>query len=97
MKKPEELLDLMDELRLEIDLPTANYDTDSKMVVYIGRGQLNVSASDAVFLLHSKATVQRFYESIGSPDDTGVELYGFEIEDDVKSALDTHFSTVDEM
>lgn len=97
MKKPEELIDLLVELRGEIDRPSASYDGTAKLVVYIGRGQLNITAADAVFLLHSEAAVNRFYESIGSPDDCGVELYDFEIEDEVKSALDARFSTVDEM
>lgn len=97
MKKPEELLELIEELRESVRHPSANYDTGGKLVVYIGRGQLNITAADAVFLLHSEDTVRRFYEAIGSPDDAGVELYSFEIDDDAKSALDAHFSTVDEM
>jgi hypothetical protein len=97
MKKPEELIDLLIELRGEITRPSANYDTGAHAVVYIGKGQLNITAPDAVFLLHSVDTVRRFYEAIGGQDDTGIALYSFEIEDEVKSALDAHFSTVDEM
>lgn len=97
MKKPEELTDLLTELREEINRPSARYEDGARLIVYVGRGQLNITASDAVFLLHDAATVQRFYESIGSPDDSGVELYAFDIDDEVKSALDACFSTVDEM
>ena len=97
MKKPEELLDLVSDLREEIPRPSAIYDTGAKVTVYIGRGQLSITPADAVFLLHDSSTVERFYEAIGSPDDTGVELYGFEIDDEVKTALDAHFSTVDEL
>ena len=97
MKKPEELIDLLVELRLEIDRPSAIYEGTSRLAVYVGRGQLNITAQDAVFLLHSEDTVNRFYEAIGSPDDCGVELYDIEIEDEVKSALEARFSTVDEM
>lgn len=97
MKKPEELIELIEELRLNAGYPSARYDDGGKMVVYIGRGVLNIPAADAVFLLHSSNTVDRFYEALGGPDDAGVELYSFEIDDDVKTALDAHFSTVDEM
>lgn len=97
MKKPEELIDLVAELREEISVPSANYETDSKVTVYIGRGQLNLTAQEAVFLLHSPDTVLRFYEAIGSPDDCGIELEGFEVDDDVKTSLESMFSTVDEM
>ncbi|MGV0949178.1 MAG: hypothetical protein ACOYB3_00805 [Azonexus sp.] len=97
MKKPEELFDLLEELREEITRPSASYENGARVAVYIGRGQMNITAADAVFLLDNADTVGRFYEAIGSPDDCGIELYGFDIEEDVKSALDAHFSTVDEV
>lgn len=97
MKKPEELIDLLTELREEIARPSASYESDAKVVVYIGKGQLNITATDAVFLLDSAETVERFYEAIGAPDDCGIELHDFEVDDEVKSALDARFSTVDEL
>lgn len=97
MKKPEELNDLLTELREEIDRPSASYETESKVVVWIGRGQLNLTAQEAVFFLHSPDTVARFYEAIGAPDDCGIEIHGFDLDDEVKSALDATFSTVDEL
>lgn len=97
MKKPEELTDLLAELREEVDRPSACYETSSKLVVYIGRGTFAIPPQDAVFLLHSPDTVDRFYEALGAPDDCGVELYDFEVDDEVKTALEAVFSTVDEM
>jgi hypothetical protein len=97
MKKPEELTELLADLRNEVKHPSARYEAGARIVVFIGKGQLNLAAPEAVFLLHSPDTVNRFFEAIGSPDDAGVELYSFDIEDDVKSALDTQFSTVDEL
>lgn len=99
MKKPEELTDLLVELKEEINRPSAGYETDraAKVVVYIGRGSLTLTPNEAIFLLHNANTVERFYESIGCPDDSGVELHGMEVSDEVKEALDYHFSTVDEL
>lgn len=97
MKKPEELLELIDELKNSKASPSASYEAGGKVVVYIGKGQLNITASDAVFLLDTEETVSRFYESIGCPDDCGIELHDFEIEEGVKTALDAFFSTVDEL
>lgn len=97
MKKPEELIELLVELREEIDQPSATYETEARVVIYVGKGQLNITASDAVFLLHSPDTVERLYGALGAPDDSGIELHGFDVEEAVKSALDSTFSTVDEL
>lgn len=97
MKKPEELIELLETLKMEISRPSARYDSGARVMIYIGKGEMNLAAKEAIFFLHSADTVNRFFEALGSPNDTGIELYSFEIDDDAKSALDSNFSTVDEM
>jgi hypothetical protein len=97
MKKPEELIELIEALRSEVARPSAAFDTGARVTVFIEKGHLNLTAADAIYLLHSESTVARFFDALGCPDDTGIEIHSFEIEDEVKSALEARFSTVDEL
>lgn len=96
MKKPDELIDLLEDLKDSISTPSASIvDRDAKMSVFIGRGQMNVSAQDSLFILHDEESVLKFYESLGSPDDCAVEIYDIDVTDEVIEALEKSFSTVD--
>ena len=97
MKKPEELIELLDTLRQEVRSSSALAEEDAHMAVYIGKGTLNLDANESALVLHSRSTVKRFFEAIGSPDDTSIEITSIAIDDDVKEALDAVFSTVDEL
>lgn len=97
MKKPEELIDLLSALRAEVRSSSVLTENDSRIAVYIGKGTLNLDADESTLVLHSKATVRKFYEAIGSPPATPIELYSLAIDDEVKETLDNLFSTVDEL
>jgi len=96
MRKPDELIELLETLRETDDPTTVMPGRDAKATVYIGKGELELPSRDCVLLFSTEETVESFFDAIGSPTDASIELHDIEVEDDVRSALEERFSTVDE-
>jgi hypothetical protein len=96
MRKPDELIELLETLRDSGDGTTVITGPDAHAIVYIGKAQLELPARDCVLLLSTEETAESFFEAIRSPTDASLELHDLEIEECVKAALDGLFSTVDE-
>lgn len=97
MKKPEELLELLDALREAGDETTVTaFNSDAHAIVYIGKNEINLPLRDCLLLFSSEESVESFFDAIGAPTDASLSLHDLDIEDSVKSALEEKFSTVDE-
>jgi hypothetical protein len=94
MKKPDELIELLQSLREDGERTTVSLGPDAKAVVYIGKNELTLPGRDCVLLLSTEETVENFFESIGQPEDARIELIDLYIEDEVKAALAERFSAV---
>lgn len=97
MKKPEELLELLDTLRESGDESTVTaFTNDAHAIVYIGKNELTLPLRDCLLLLSTEESVEGFFDAIGSPTDALITLFDLDIDETVKSALEEMFSAVDE-
>lgn len=97
MKKPDELLELLDTLRESGDESTVSaFTADAHAIVYIGKEELKLPARDCLLLFSTDETVEEFYDAIGSPIDARITLVDLEVEDGVLSYLEEQFTVVDE-
>lgn len=97
MKKPDELLELLDTLRESGDESTVTaFNKDAHAIVYIGRNELTLPMRDCLLLLSTEESVEEFFAAIGSPTDARISLFDLDIDETVKSALEEQFSDVDE-
>ena len=95
MKKPEELIELLEALATEVRKSSALTEDTSRIAVYIGKGTLTIDSTDTPLILHSPGTVKRFFEALGSPAGTAIEVYDTAVNDDVLETLEELFSTAD--
>lgn len=96
MRKPDELIELLETLREEGCEPSVVAGPDAHAIVYIGKTQLELPKRDCLLLLDSEETVEGMFDALGSPVDASIELHDLEIEEDVRDALEERFTTVDE-
>jgi len=97
MKKPEELTELLTVLARENSRSSVVTTPTSHAIVYIGRGELHLTASECSSLLHDADSVGRFAETIPGSEDANLELHDLVLSEDAQSALEMHFSTVDDI
>lgn len=97
MKKPEELIELLAALETEVRSPSVLTDEEAHLIIFIGRGTLNLNAQEAALVLNDADSVTRFFEALGSLPSMAVEIHNIAIDEDVKAALEERFSTVDEL
>lgn len=91
------MIQLLEMLQNEIEDSSVAATRNSKVVVCIDDSELILSHQDAELLLHNEATVDRFFEALGCPADSAIELHNLTTEDEVFSALEKRFVTVDQM
>lgn len=97
MKKSEELCELLQNLAERGQRTTVAALQEAKAVVHMGRQQLTLSKDECELLFEDSETVTDFIEAISSPEGANLELFDLEVDEEVKSALESHFSTVDEL
>jgi hypothetical protein len=97
MKKPEDLLELLENLKEAGERSSVQLGQHPKAIVYIGERTLTLGGKDCSFLLNTPETAKKFAASLGCTIDMGLELHDLEIEPDVTSVLECSFSTVDEL
>ena len=97
MKKPEELLELLDTLRESGDESTVTtFANDAHAIVYIGKDELTLPMRDCLLLFSSEVSAEGFFDAIGAPTDARITLFDLDIDETVKSVLEERFSAVDE-
>ena len=97
MKKPEELLELLDTLRESGDESTVTaFANDAHAIVYIGKNELTLPLRDCLLLFSSEESSEGFFDAIGAPTDASITLFDLDIDETVKSVLEERFSSVDE-
>lgn len=97
MRKPEELLELLDALRESGDESTVTAcANDAHAIVYIGKNELTLPMRDCLLLLSSEESAGGFFDAIGSPTEARITLFDLDIDETVKSVLEELFSSVEE-
>ena len=94
MKKPDELIELLQSLREDDEKTTVSLGPEAKAIVYIGKNELVLPNRDCVLLLNTEETVESFFDAIGQPEGARIEIIDMDIEDEVKVALAERFSAV---
>jgi len=97
MKKPDELIELLEHLKEEDLDSTVQLGNNPKAVVYIGEKSFNLGGKDCSALLNTPETVEQFAEALGDTSDMSFEFHNMDLEDDVIATLEEYFSTVDEV
>jgi|PlaIllAssembly_1097288.scaffolds.fasta_scaffold261981_2 hypothetical protein len=99
MKRPAELIQLLDELKGEAPESAVVVQADSRLVVVIDDTEVRYefTGPEAKLLLASRDTVERLFEALDYPEETFVELQNLTIDEDVMAELESYASTVDEM
>ena len=102
MKKPDSLIELLEELDGEALTSSVETTKDSRVVVYLNQQAANaedgisLNRGEAMMLLAEEAIVERFYEALGSPAEASVTLCAITVPDDSLDALERLFAAVDE-
>ena len=99
MTRPNEVQQLVEDLKTENPHSLAVIQPDSKLVVVNEDtdSTLAFNGEEAKLLLSSRDTVDRLFESMGYPDEVFVEIHNIVIEEEIMSALENYASTVDEL
>lgn len=95
MRKPQNLVHLLEDLATEIVDTSVVSTPVSEVRVTIGDSELMLKQPDIDLLLHSNNTVERFFDALGQPTHCGVTLCGVKIDDDAHDALHRVFDAVD--
>lgn len=97
MKKPEELEELLDNLKLSKRHSSVELGEDTPhAVVYIREKTLQLSGAECLLLLDTPTTVKQLVDAL-SARELSLEFHDMLLTDEVLTALEEHFSTVDEI
>lgn len=102
MKKPDDLVQLLDELSSESLDNTVEGVRGSHAVIHFDdsdddeRG-VTLTLAECRLLLCSRRTVIQMHEALGSPSGATISLFDLSIDSDVVSELERLFSAVDEV
>jgi len=102
MKKPNNLLQLIEELQGEDVNSTVEATINSEVIIYPDEKAADedngiiLNRTDATLLLANDSIVERLYEALGSPASASVVLCRITLPDDALDALERLFSAVDE-
>ena len=96
MRKPEELIELLETLRESGDETTVTTGPEAEAIVYIGRNEMRLPSRDCLLLLSNEESVDSFFDAIGAPEGARIELHDMDVADEVKEALEERFASIDE-
>lgn len=101
MKKPDDLIQLLEELEPEIRDSSVEGEKGSKAVIHLEEDEdesgITLTFKECQLLFHSEATVRQMHEALGSPDEATLSLFDLTLDADVLSTLERTFAAVDEM
>jgi hypothetical protein len=93
MKKPEALIELLDEL--EPDDDAVRPGEGAKMIIHTPKGPLELNENECMALLQSEKTVDRMFAALDSPADSWVDLVGLTLNGAVFERLEDLFDSVE--
>jgi hypothetical protein len=102
MKKPEALVQLLEELKGEAFVTSVEASKESKAVIYLDDDSaeredgIQLSKEDCELLLHNPTTIDRLLESLGEPTGASLTLFAVEPALVVLDAIERRFVAVDE-
>jgi hypothetical protein len=99
MKKPANLVNLIEELGEEIHDSTVGVTKESRATIRLdpdNEDGIKLSATDCKLLLHSSATVEQMMDALGVVDEASIELHELDLTHQVLESLERQFAAVDE-
>lgn len=100
MKKPADLVQLIEDLKNEVHDSSVGGDKRSKAIVHIDPEDevgLTLNFEECRLLLHSEDTVRQLHEAINEPDEASVSIHNLDLNQGVLDALERTFVSVDEL
>lgn len=100
MKKPADIVQLIEDLKSEVHDTSVGGDKRSKAVVHIDSDDevgISLNFEECKLLLHSEHTVRQMHEAFGEPDEASIGLYTLDLTQEVLDALERTFVSVDEL
>ena len=102
MKKPNNLMQLIEELQGEAIDSAVEATKNSEVIIYPNEQAaddedgITLNQTEAELVLASESIVERLYEALGSPATASVVLCSITLPNDALDALERLFSAVDE-
>jgi hypothetical protein len=100
MKKPADLVQLIEDLKGEVHDSSVGGDKRSKAVVHIDPDDevgISLNFEECKLLLHSEDTVKQMHDAFGEPEEASVSLHALDLNQEVLDALERNFVSVDEL
>jgi hypothetical protein len=100
MKKPSDLIQLIEDLQSEIHDSSVGTVRDSKAILHVGPDDevgITLTADECRLLFHSEHTVRRLTETFNDPESMSVVLFNLDVTQCVQDLLERSFMSVDEM
>jgi hypothetical protein len=102
MKKSEAIIQLIEDLRAEINDSTVDATRESKAVVYMNEEDavhdngIIISYLECKMIFSSTSTLERFLEALGDTEEASITLFDLGIPSEVVDLLEQRFVAVDE-
>lgn len=102
MKKPDALIQLVEELRSERLESQAETDHDSKAIVFLDDEAANddngieITSEECRLLFASRDTIERLFEALGDPKNASLALFDVNLSGRILDKLEQRFIAVDE-
>lgn len=100
MKKPADLVQLIEDLKSEVHDSSVGGDKRSKAVVHIDPDDeigISLNFEECKLLLHSESTVKQMHDAFNEPEEASIALHGLTLDQEVQDALERTFMSVDEL
>jgi hypothetical protein len=99
MKKPADIVHLIEDLKDEVHDSSVGTDKSSKAVIHLDPEDENgftLNAEECKLLLHSEKTVRQMHEALDEPEEATISLHSLDVTQQVQDALERSFMAVDE-
>lgn len=100
MKKPEDLIQLIEDLEAETCDSSVETESGSHAVIhteYTNDAEgIMLSERECKLLFNSESSAEQLFEALGRPGEATITLHSLVLEDDVIEALERNFAAVDE-
>lgn len=100
MKKPADIVQLIEDLKDEVHDSTVGTDKTSKAVIHLEPDDekgISFNAEECKLLLHSEDTVRQMHEALDEPEEATISLHNLDLNQEVLDALERTFMAVDEL
>jgi hypothetical protein len=100
MKKPADIVQLLEDLKDEVHDSSVGTDKTSKAVIHLDPDDekgFTLNAEECRLLLHSEVTVRQLFEALDEPEEASISLHSLDVTQQVQDALERSFMSVDEL